>query len=110
MRNVGGRVTPSLGPVRHRARNHIHADGGTPAGLDPPPLHAARGNREQWPTLSRRALTSEGFDVIERRQPSLLLNDSVLITGEVDRTTDFERGMPRRISAGPTRPGNPTPW
>jgi 7,8-dihydropterin-6-yl-methyl-4-(beta-D-ribofuranosyl)aminobenzene 5'-phosphate synthase len=49
---------------------------------------------EEWPTLSKRALTSEGFEVIERRQPSLLLNGSVLITGEVDRTTDFERGMP----------------
>jgi 7,8-dihydropterin-6-yl-methyl-4-(beta-D-ribofuranosyl)aminobenzene 5'-phosphate synthase len=49
---------------------------------------------EEWPTLSKRALTSEGFDVIERRQPSLMLNGSVLITGEVDRTTDFERGMP----------------
>jgi 7,8-dihydropterin-6-yl-methyl-4-(beta-D-ribofuranosyl)aminobenzene 5'-phosphate synthase len=52
------------------------------------------GSPEEWPTLSKRALTSEGFDVIERRQPSLLLNGSVLITGEVDRTTDFERGMP----------------
>jgi 7,8-dihydropterin-6-yl-methyl-4-(beta-D-ribofuranosyl)aminobenzene 5'-phosphate synthase len=52
------------------------------------------GSPEEWPTLSMRALTSEGFDVIERRQPSLLLNGSVLITGEVDRTTDFERGMP----------------
>ncbi|HEY6696952.1 MAG TPA: hypothetical protein VIZ67_01925, partial [Acidimicrobiales bacterium] len=31
---------------------------------------------------------------LERRQPSLLLDDSVLITGEVDRTTDFEQGMP----------------
>lgn len=50
---------------------------------------------QELPTLSKRALTSEGFDVIERRQPSLLLNGSVLITGEVDRTTDFERGMPR---------------
>jgi 7,8-dihydropterin-6-yl-methyl-4-(beta-D-ribofuranosyl)aminobenzene 5'-phosphate synthase len=49
---------------------------------------------DELPTLSQRALTSEGFDVIERRQPSLLLNGSVLITGEVDRTTDFERGMP----------------
>jgi 7,8-dihydropterin-6-yl-methyl-4-(beta-D-ribofuranosyl)aminobenzene 5'-phosphate synthase len=49
---------------------------------------------EEWPTLSRRALTSEGFEVIERRQPSLLLNGSVLITGEIDRTTDFEHGMP----------------
>ena len=32
--------------------------------------------------------------MIERRQPSLLLDGSVLITGEVDRTTDFETGMP----------------
>ncbi len=46
------------------------------------------------PTLSRRALEGEGFDVVERRQPSLLLDGSVLVTGEVDRTTDFERGMP----------------
>lgn len=46
------------------------------------------------PTLSRRSLESEGFTVVERRQPSLLLDESVLITGEVDRTTEFERGMP----------------
>lgn len=46
------------------------------------------------PTLSRAAVEAEGFAVIERRQPSLLLDGSVLITGEVDRTTDFERGMP----------------
>jgi 7,8-dihydropterin-6-yl-methyl-4-(beta-D-ribofuranosyl)aminobenzene 5'-phosphate synthase len=52
--------------------------------------------RPTWklPTLSRSALESEGFTVIERRQPSLLLDGAVLITGEVDRTTDFERGLP----------------
>ncbi|MBM0225500.1 MULTISPECIES: MBL fold metallo-hydrolase [Micromonospora] len=49
---------------------------------------------QQLPTLSKRALTGEGFEVIERREPSLLVDGSVLITGEVDRTTDFERGMP----------------
>ena len=32
--------------------------------------------------------------MIERRWPSLLLDGTVLITGEIDRTTDFERGMP----------------
>jgi 7,8-dihydropterin-6-yl-methyl-4-(beta-D-ribofuranosyl)aminobenzene 5'-phosphate synthase len=48
----------------------------------------------ELPTLSRSALESEGFSVIERRQPSLLLDGSVLITGEVDRTTDFEHGLP----------------
>ena len=46
------------------------------------------------PTLSKRALEGEGFEVVERRQPSLLVDRSVLITGEIDRTTEFERGMP----------------
>jgi 7,8-dihydropterin-6-yl-methyl-4-(beta-D-ribofuranosyl)aminobenzene 5'-phosphate synthase len=45
------------------------------------------------PTLSRGALEREGFEVIERRQPSLLVG-GILITGEVDRVTEFERGMP----------------
>jgi 7,8-dihydropterin-6-yl-methyl-4-(beta-D-ribofuranosyl)aminobenzene 5'-phosphate synthase len=48
----------------------------------------------ELPTLSRRALEADGFEVIERREPSLLVDGCVLITGEVDRTTDFERGMP----------------
>jgi len=47
-----------------------------------------------FPTLSRTALEGEGFQVVERRQPSLLLDGSVLVTGEVDRVTEFERGMP----------------
>ena len=49
---------------------------------------------QELPTLSKRALAGEGFEVIERREPSLLVDGSVLITGEVDRTTDFEHGMP----------------
>ena len=49
---------------------------------------------QQLPTLSKRALAGEGFEVIERRHPSLLAAGSVLITGEVDRTTEFEHGMP----------------
>ena len=48
----------------------------------------------ELPTLSRGALEAEGFAVIERRQPSLLVDGCVLITGEIDRTTEFERGMP----------------
>lgn len=49
---------------------------------------------EQLPTLSERALAAEGLAVIERREPSLLVDSCVLITGEIDRTTDFEHGMP----------------
>jgi 7,8-dihydropterin-6-yl-methyl-4-(beta-D-ribofuranosyl)aminobenzene 5'-phosphate synthase len=48
----------------------------------------------ELPTVSRSALEAEGFTVIERRQPSLLLDGAVLITGEIDRTTEFEHGMP----------------
>jgi 7,8-dihydropterin-6-yl-methyl-4-(beta-D-ribofuranosyl)aminobenzene 5'-phosphate synthase len=49
---------------------------------------------EELPTLSRRALEAEGLAVIERREPSLLVDGCVLITGEIDRTTEFEHGMP----------------
>jgi len=48
----------------------------------------------EMPTLSPGALAREGFQLIERRQPSVLVDGSVLITGEVERTTRFERGMP----------------
>jgi 7,8-dihydropterin-6-yl-methyl-4-(beta-D-ribofuranosyl)aminobenzene 5'-phosphate synthase len=46
------------------------------------------------PTTSRRALEQAGFDVIEEQQPSFLFERSVLITGEVPRTTGYEPGFP----------------
>jgi 7,8-dihydropterin-6-yl-methyl-4-(beta-D-ribofuranosyl)aminobenzene 5'-phosphate synthase len=48
----------------------------------------------ELPTTSRRALEDAGFDIVERHQPSFLFDRSVLITGEVDRTTGFEQGFP----------------
>jgi 7,8-dihydropterin-6-yl-methyl-4-(beta-D-ribofuranosyl)aminobenzene 5'-phosphate synthase len=52
-------------------------------GLDPAEL----------PSTSRSALEGAGFDIVEERRPSFLLDGSVLITGEVDRTTEFETGF-----------------
>jgi 7,8-dihydropterin-6-yl-methyl-4-(beta-D-ribofuranosyl)aminobenzene 5'-phosphate synthase len=46
------------------------------------------------PTTSRRALEDGGFTIIENRQPSFLFEGSALVTGEVDRTTSFEKGFP----------------
>jgi 7,8-dihydropterin-6-yl-methyl-4-(beta-D-ribofuranosyl)aminobenzene 5'-phosphate synthase len=61
---------------------------------------ALPGGRElEMPTLSPGALEREGFEVIERRQPSLLADGGILITGEVDRVTEFEHGMPPRHQA-----------
>jgi len=46
------------------------------------------------PTASKSAIQGAGFEIIEEKQPSFLLDRSLLITGEVDRTTDFEKGFP----------------
>ncbi len=46
------------------------------------------------PTPSRRALEGGGFTIVEDARPSLLLDDRVLITGEVPRVTGFEPGFP----------------
>jgi 7,8-dihydropterin-6-yl-methyl-4-(beta-D-ribofuranosyl)aminobenzene 5'-phosphate synthase len=48
----------------------------------------------EMPSTSKSALQEAGFEIIEERQPSLLLDGSLLITGEVERTTEFERGFP----------------
>ena len=48
----------------------------------------------ELPTTSKGALEDAGFEIVEDEMPSFLLDSSLLITGEVDRTTPFERGMP----------------
>ena len=48
----------------------------------------------ELPTPSRAGIEGAGFQIIEDRQPGFLLDGRLLVTGEVDRATDFERGMP----------------
>jgi 7,8-dihydropterin-6-yl-methyl-4-(beta-D-ribofuranosyl)aminobenzene 5'-phosphate synthase len=48
----------------------------------------------ELPSTSRTALEGAGFAIVEERQPSFLLDGSLLVTGEVDRTTEFEQGFP----------------
>ena len=48
----------------------------------------------ELPSTSRPALEGAGFEIVEQRQPSFLLDGSLLVTGEVDRTTEFEKGHP----------------
>lgn len=67
---------------------------GTEMGL-PPPSHAD--------------LDAEGVQVVEERGPSLLLDGTVLVTGQVERVTDFERGFPfheKMVGDG----WEPDPW
>ncbi|HET9738528.1 MAG TPA: MBL fold metallo-hydrolase, partial [Solirubrobacteraceae bacterium] len=48
----------------------------------------------ELPSTSKAALEGAGFEIVEQEQPSFLLDGSLLVTGEVDRTTDFEQGFP----------------
>jgi 7,8-dihydropterin-6-yl-methyl-4-(beta-D-ribofuranosyl)aminobenzene 5'-phosphate synthase len=47
----------------------------------------------EFPSTSRQALEGAGFTIVEDQQPSFLLDGSALVTGEVDRTTEFETGF-----------------
>jgi 7,8-dihydropterin-6-yl-methyl-4-(beta-D-ribofuranosyl)aminobenzene 5'-phosphate synthase len=55
---------------------------------------AVPGEEFELPVPSRGAVEGAGFTVIEDRRPSFLLDGRLLVTGEVDRTTDFEKGFP----------------
>jgi 7,8-dihydropterin-6-yl-methyl-4-(beta-D-ribofuranosyl)aminobenzene 5'-phosphate synthase len=48
----------------------------------------------RMPPPSHNDLDREGWTVVEERGPSLLLENKVLVTGQVDRVTDFEKGFP----------------
>jgi 7,8-dihydropterin-6-yl-methyl-4-(beta-D-ribofuranosyl)aminobenzene 5'-phosphate synthase len=52
------------------------------------------GDAVELPSTSKGALEGAGFEIVEQQQPSFLLDGSLLVTGEVDRTTDFELGHP----------------
>jgi 7,8-dihydropterin-6-yl-methyl-4-(beta-D-ribofuranosyl)aminobenzene 5'-phosphate synthase len=48
----------------------------------------------ELPTTSREMVRAAGFRLIEQREPSLLFDGALLVTGEIERTTEFEQGFP----------------
>jgi 7,8-dihydropterin-6-yl-methyl-4-(beta-D-ribofuranosyl)aminobenzene 5'-phosphate synthase len=46
------------------------------------------------PPPDRQHLEGGGVQIIERREPSLLLNDTIAVTGEIARVTPYETGFP----------------
>ncbi len=46
------------------------------------------------PSTSQGALLGAGFEITEDKRPSFVLDGSLLVTGEVDRTTEYEKGFP----------------
>ena len=52
------------------------------------------GHEVNLPPPNRRVLSQEGIEFIEERGPSYLLGNRVLVTGQIQRSTDFEKGFP----------------
>ena len=69
---------------------------GVPGGAPVMLVHGFGSSRSQnWKSTGWvSTLTEAGFDIIEEQQPSFLFGRSVLITGEVARTTGYEPGFP----------------
>lgn len=54
-------------------------------------------------------LSSEGIELLVERGPSFLINGTVLVTGQIERTTDFEQGM-KNQQAEIDGAWQPDPW
>ena len=67
------------------------------------------GREVKMPPLDRGALLEEGAELVEGKEPSLLLDGRTLVTGQVARTTDFEKGMPVHHALIDGR-WQPDPW
>ncbi|NIO07935.1 MAG: MBL fold metallo-hydrolase [Deltaproteobacteria bacterium] len=52
------------------------------------------GHEVNLPPPRRRDIEAEGITVVEEKGPTLLIDGRVLITGEIPRTTPFEKGFP----------------
>jgi len=69
----------------------------------------ATGAELHLPPPSRADLEREGVAVGEERGPSLVIDDTVLVTGQVERITDWERGVPSS-QAWTGAAWEPDPW
>ena len=52
------------------------------------------GQEMHMPPPDRRALEKNEVKIVDSKAPSLLVSDQVLVTGQVERVTDYEKGFP----------------
>jgi 7,8-dihydropterin-6-yl-methyl-4-(beta-D-ribofuranosyl)aminobenzene 5'-phosphate synthase len=58
---------------------------------------------------SKRDLEAEDVEIVEERGPTMLLGEHALITGQIPRTTPFEKGSPTQV-AWIDGKWQPDPW
>ncbi len=56
------------------------------------------GDKRLWPrTLVRDELEQKNAEIVESKTPTLFADNMIMATGEVERTTEFEKGMPNAL-------------
>lgn len=56
------------------------------------------GSKNIWPqTLNKEALAQKNVEIVESETPTLIADGMIMVTGEVERTTSFEKGMPNAL-------------
>ena len=50
------------------------------------------------PAPDRSLLEDAGYNIVEKNSTSLLAESSIMVTGEIPRTNDFEKGFPNHYS------------
>src|SRR5216684_373161 len=68
------------------------------------------GTELHLPPPSANDLDREGLTLVEERGPSFLVDQSVLVSGQVERTTDYERGFPLHQTRTQDGGWEPDPW
>ena len=87
--------TGSLYPLLERMSKPVTLVVHPHAFTHPRYLQMPDGERRQFPrTLIKDDLVVKGFHIQESLKPLAIADGMVLVTGEVERTTDFEKGMP----------------
>ena len=89
-----GSVEALLTQINRSIKVVVHPD----VFLYPRYLGLSNGSKGQFPpTLSKKIFKDARAELIESKDPTFLANDTILVSGQVKRTTSFEKGMPNAL-------------
>ncbi len=90
--------TGSLHPILQKISTPIPLVVHPDAFLYPRFVEEKDGSRKRFPrTLVRADLDRRNVELLESKTPTPILDETILVTGEVERTTEFEKGMPNAL-------------
>jgi 7,8-dihydropterin-6-yl-methyl-4-(beta-D-ribofuranosyl)aminobenzene 5'-phosphate synthase len=90
--------TGSLYPILEKISDPIPVVIHPHAFLYPRFVEEKDGTRRRFPrTLVREKLSQRNVKLLESKSPTPILDETILVTGEVERTTTFEKGMPNAL-------------